>query len=246
MDSSRETTPSDPAAPGAEPAPSDLRAALADSGSVGLALFPLGVALGVLVVHSQLAWWWAPVFAGVVYAGSLEFLLIGLVVAATPLAQVALTAFLVNFRHVFYALSFPLHRVRGRWAKGYATFALTDEAYALTTGASAREWRGRRILWLQVLCQGYWVAGAVVGAGAAALLPVQLDGLDFALTALFVVLAVDGYRAERDIPVVIVALLCALVARVLLPGQMLPVALGLFTVALLIGRPFARKELTRA
>jgi 4-azaleucine resistance transporter AzlC len=229
------------ASPHPAPPRSDLRSALVDTSSVGLALFPLGLALGILVVHSQLAWWWAPVFAGLVYAGSLEFLLIGLVTAATPLAQVALTAFLVNFRHVFYALSFPLHRVRGRWAKGYATFALTDEAYALTTGPSARSWSGRRILWLQVLCQGYWVAGASAGAAGAALIPVQLDGLDFALTALFVVLAVDGYRANRDIPVPVIALVCALIARFLLPGQMLPVALGLFLAALLIRRVRAGK-----
>ncbi|WP_280435737.1 AzlC family ABC transporter permease [Nocardia carnea] len=237
---------STPTAASGSPAPvaqrSDLRAALVDTSSVGLALFPLGLALGVLVVHSQLAWWWAPVFAGVVYAGSLEFLLIGLVTAATPLAQVALAAFLVNFRHVFYALSFPLHRIRGRWGKGYATFALTDEAYALTTGPAAQRWTGRRILWLQVLCQAYWVAGATVGAAGAALVPVQLEGLDFALTALFVVLAVDGFRADRDIPVPVLALLCALIARVLLPGQMLPVALGLFLAALLLRRAFTEKE----
>ncbi|WP_324188741.1 AzlC family ABC transporter permease [Nocardia flavorosea] len=221
---------------------SDLRAALADTSSVGLALFPLGLAFGVLVVHSQLAWWWAPVFTGLIYAGSLEFLLIGLVTAATPLAQVALTAFLVNFRHIFYALSFPLHRIRGKRRKGYATFALTDEAYALTTGPAAQEWSGRRILWLQVLCQGYWVGGATVGAVGAALVPVQLQGLDFALTALFVVLAVDGFRAERDIPVPVLALLCALIARVLLPGQMLLVALGLFLAALLLRRVLTEKE----
>ncbi|WP_280418840.1 AzlC family ABC transporter permease [Nocardia carnea] len=235
-----------PTAISGTPAPvtprSDLRSALVDTSSVGLALFPLGLALGVLVVHSHLAWWWAPVFAGIVYAGSLEFLLIGLVTAATPLAQVALAAFLVNFRHVFYALSFPLHRIRGRWGKGYATFALTDEAYALTTGPAAQQWSGRRILWLQVLCQGYWVAGATVGAAGAALIPVQLEGLDFALTALFVVLAVDGYRADRDVPVPVLALLCALTARVLLPGQMLPVALGLFLAALLVRRAFTAKE----
>ena len=53
------------------------------------------------------------VFSSLIFAGSLEFLLIGLTVAAVPLAQIALTAFLVNSRHVFYALSFPLHRVPG-------------------------------------------------------------------------------------------------------------------------------------
>ncbi|MEU5210001.1 AzlC family ABC transporter permease [Streptomyces sp. NPDC020742] len=213
---------------------------------MGLALFPLGVALGVLVVHAGLAWWWATVFTAVVYAGSLEFLLVGLVAAATPLAQVALTAFLVNFRHVFYALSFPLHRIASRSGRAYGTFALTDEAYALTTGEGARSWSGRRIVWLQVLCQAYWVAGATVGALCGAVVPAGLRGLDFALTALFVVLAVDAYRARRDLPTPVLALVCALVARFLVPGQMLLAALGLFTAGLLARHALAKRRSTDA
>jgi predicted branched-subunit amino acid permease len=104
----------------AEPRPrsgaraSEARAALRVSGSVGLAIFPIGIAFGMLVVHSGLAWWWASVFSSTIFAGSFEFLLIGLTATAAPLAQIALTAFLVNSRHVFYALSFPLHRITGR------------------------------------------------------------------------------------------------------------------------------------
>ncbi|MBP0449907.1 AzlC family ABC transporter permease [Kitasatospora sp. RG8] len=211
----------------------DLFAAVRDSSSVGLGLFPLGIAFGVLVVHAGLDWWWATAFSALVYAGSLEFLLVGLVVAVTPLAQIALTAFLVNFRHVFYALSFPLHRVNGRLGKAYSTFGMTDEAYALTTGAGARSWSGRRIIWLQVLCQAYWVVGATAGALFGALVPARLVGLDFALTALFVVLTVDAYRARRDIPTPVLALVCALAARFTLPDQMLLAATGLFTTGLL-------------
>ncbi|MFJ9854796.1 AzlC family ABC transporter permease [Streptomyces sp. NPDC101150] len=211
-----------------------------------LALFPLGIALGVLVVHAGLAWWWATAFTAVVYAGSLEFLLVGLVVAATPLAQVALTAFLVNFRHVFYALSFPLHQVKGRFGRAYSTFALTDEAYALTTGQAARSWSGRRIVWLQVLCQLYWVAGATAGALFGAVVPARLAGLDFALTALFVVLAVDAYRARRDLPTPVLALVCALVARFVVPGQMLLAALGLFTAGLLARHALSKRGHARA
>ncbi|MFG2222264.1 AzlC family ABC transporter permease [Streptomyces sp. NPDC048644] len=235
-----------PASPPPVRPASDFRAALKDSSSVGLALFPLGIALGVLVVHAGLAWWWAPVFTAFVYAGSLEFLLVGLVAAATPLAQVALTAFLVNFRHVFYALSFPLHRVKSGWGKGYSTFALTDEAYALTTGEAARSWNGRRIVWLQALCQVYWVAGGTAGALFGALVPARLEGLDFALTALFAVLAVDAYRARRDIPTPVLALVCALAARFAVPGQMLLGALGLFTACLLIRHALTKKEPVRA
>ena len=79
---------------------------------IGLAFVPLGMALGLLIVHAGLAWWWAPVFAAVIYAGSLEFLMVGLAATAAPVAAVALTTFIVNSRHVFYALSFPLDRVR--------------------------------------------------------------------------------------------------------------------------------------
>ncbi|WP_198653678.1 AzlC family ABC transporter permease [Actinocorallia populi] len=206
--------------------------AVADTASVGLSLFPLGISFGMLVAHTGLDWWWATVFTAVVYAGSLEFLLLGLVAAVTPLGQIAATALLVNLRHVFYALSFPLARV---WPLGrvYATFALTDEAYALTAGGEARSWSGSRILWMQVLLQAYWVAGATFGALASSLIPFTLHGLDFALTALFVVLTIDAWRARRDLPSPLLAAASFAVAALLIPGQALPVAMALFTAGLL-------------
>jgi 4-azaleucine resistance transporter AzlC len=214
-----------------------LRRAVRDSGAVGLACVPMGLAFGVLVSHSGLAWWWATVFATVIFAGSLEFLLLGLVTALAPLAQIGLAAFLVNVRHVFYALSFPLHRVDGRLAKAYSTFALTDEAYALTVRPEAAEWDKVRILWLQAFIQLYWVSSVTLGALAGTLVPDGLVGLDFAVTALFLVLGIDAFRAHgarRDIPTPLVAVACALVARVTAGERMLVVAMSLFTVYLLI------------
>jgi 4-azaleucine resistance transporter AzlC len=209
-------------------------------------VFPLGVAFGVLVVHSGLAWWWATVFSGLIFAGSLEFLLVGLVIAVAPLAQIAVTAFLVNFRHVFYALSFPLHRVQGRARKAYSTFAMTDESYALTTGDAAKSWSSARILWLQAFIHSYWVSGATTGAVLAAVIPARVVGLDFALTALFTILAIDAFRARRDIPTPVLALVCALIARSTFPDQMLPVAFGLFTAGLLTRYALTRKRTARA
>lgn len=136
--------------------------ALRDSGAVGLGAFPMGIAFGVLVVHSGLRWWWASVFSSLIYAGSLEFLFLGLVLATVPLAQVALTAFLVNFRHVFYALSFPLHQIKGRAARAYSTFALSDEVYAVTANEAAQSYSSRRILLLQGFIHLYWAGGATM------------------------------------------------------------------------------------
>ncbi|MEY9905002.1 4-azaleucine resistance transporter AzlC [Catenulispora sp. MAP12-49] len=211
--------------------------ALRDSASVGIGLLPLGVAFGVVVTHAGLPWWCAVLFTSVIYAGSLEFLLVPLAVAMVPLASIAMTAFLVNVRHVFYSLSFPLHRVDGRLAKAYSTFAMTDEAYALTTAEKARDWPGRRVVWLQVLLQLYWVLGATVGALLSTLIPSSITGLDFAMTALFTVLALDALRDQRgDLPTPVLAVFSALMARWLFPGQFLLAAFVVFTAGLSVRR----------
>jgi 4-azaleucine resistance transporter AzlC len=220
----------------------DLTRALRDTGSVGLGAFPMGVAFGVLVVHSGFDWWWASVFSGFIYAGSLEFLFLGQVLAAAPLASIALTAFLVNFRHVFYALSFPLHRVRGALGRTYSTFALSDEAYAVTVSEAAQSYPTRRILWLQVFIHLYWAGGSTTGALLSTVIPAEITGLDFAVTALFTVLAIDAFRARRTIPVPLLALACALFGRFVFPGQMLLAAFALFTAGLMVRYAWTRTE----
>ena len=110
---------------------------------------------------------------------------------------------------MFYALSFPLQRVRGRAGKAYSMYALTDEAYALTAARPGVQMSSARILWLQGFCQGYWVAGSVAGALLGSWLAMDLVGLAFTLTALFVVLAMDAVRVERDLPTPVLAFICA-------------------------------------
>lgn len=197
-----------------------------------VAVVPLGLALGVLVVQSGLAWWWAPVLGAVVFAGSMEFLLVGLLAAAAPLAQIAVSTLLVNFRHVFYAITFPMHRVRGRGWKAYSTFALTDEAYALTATPEAAEWSRTRIISIQAFFHLAWVLCVAAGAGLGSLIPPQVVGLDFAVTALFVVLGIEAYKVRRSVPISVLALGCAIVAALISRDNMLLIAMGMFCAAL--------------
>jgi 4-azaleucine resistance transporter AzlC len=200
---------------------------------VGFAVAAMGLAFGVLVAQSGLPWWWATIFASVIFAGSLEFLLLGLVTAVAPLGQVAAAAFLVNFRHVFYAMSFPLHRVPGVAAKAYSTFALTDEAYALTARPEAQHWSRARILGLQAFVHAFWAGSVTLGALGGTLIPPEVKGLDFAVTALFLVLGIDAFRAGRDVPAIVVAIACALVGHAVFGEQMLVAAMAMFTLFLL-------------
>lgn len=209
---------------------------------VAAAFVPLGLAFGVLVTHSGLDWWWATAFAAVIYAGSLEFLLLGMVLAVTPLASVAVTAFLVNFRHVFYALSFPLNRVPNLPAKAYSTFALSDEAFAVGVSPAAREWGQREIIAMQVCLHVFWAGSVTLGAVLGTLIPPWIVGLEFAMTALFLILGVEAFRVRRSVPTALVAVGCVIVARLVAPGQFLLVALGLFVVLLIIQYGWGRRR----
>ncbi|NJP67939.1 AzlC family ABC transporter permease [Streptomyces spiramenti] len=234
-------------APSAERETRTSAVALRDSFSVGVALVPLGLAFGMVLTQAGLDWWWATVFTALIYAGSFEFLLIGLVTALTPLGTVALTAMLVNLRHVFYALSFPLDRVRGVRAKLYSTFAMTDEAYALTATSASRSWSGPRIVWMQLYLHLYWIIGGTAGALLGALIGDSVAGLDFALPALFTVMAIDAARERpEDVSGPLLAFAAAVVAAVVAPGQMLPTAFALLTVALLVSLVASRLRSRRA
>ena len=202
---------------------------------IGLAFVPLGMALGLLIVHAGLAWWWAPVFAAVIYAGSLEFLMVGLAATAAPVAAVALTTFIVNSRHVFYALSFPLDRVDG--VRGQAVQHLRAVRRGLRGGGVRRGAivASRQILLMQCAFHLIWTASSALGGLVGEALPIErLRGLDFALTALFIVLAIDAYRQRPDRLTALSAAGCAVAAWMLAPGQLLVCAFAAFTGVLLV------------
>lgn len=223
----------------------EIRAGMSDSWAVGFGLVPLGLAFGVLLTQTGFDWWWAPIFSIVIYAGSMEFLALGLIAAVTPLASVAAATLLVNFRHVFYGLSFPLHAIRSKVGRMYGIYALTDESYAIVAPKSRDGLTGTRVLTVQILCQAAWVVSGAIGALVGSVLPDGLTGLEFALTALFTVLAIDAFRANGDIPAPALALVCGLVALLVAKDQMLVIGLGLFVVGLLV-RFVYRNRVARA
>jgi 4-azaleucine resistance transporter AzlC len=225
----------------------DLRAAARDTWVVWASLFALGAGFGVVVTGHGLPWWLAPVISTTVLAGSVEFVLAGMLAATAPVAAVALTTFLVNSRHLFYGLSFPLHRVRGRLRRAYSVFALTDEAYVLLTGTDAGSLSSGRILWTQVGLHASWATGALVGGVVGHGLLRDVRGLGFVLTALFVVLTLDALRERPDLPTLVLAAASAVLARVLAPGSMLLVAMTVLTAGLVVRHHLPRRrEPTRA
>ncbi|WP_312810244.1 AzlC family ABC transporter permease [Corynebacterium variabile] len=217
---------------------SEVTAGVRASWTVALGLLPLGLAFGLLVSQSGFAWWWTPVFSFVIYAGSMEFLAISLVTGGVAPLSAVVTGFLVNFRHIFYGLSYPVKAVTSPVAKAYGVYALTDETYAILSahrGSSWTAWTQPKIMAVQVFCQASWVVPGIVGALVGAALPVDIEGLDFALTALFVVLAIEAMSARRDVLLPVVAVVTGVVGLLISRDQMLLIGLTLYFV-FLVGR----------
>lgn len=210
---------------------SEVAAGLRLSLAAGLGMFPLGIAFGMLVIQSGLPWWMAPGLSLAAYAGSLELLLVALAAASAPLATIALTTLLVNFRHVFYAFSFPLSVVHNPLGRAYSVYALTDESYAVTA-AHPGTWSQARLLSVQIAFQCYWVGGGLTGVLVASRLPGPVRGLEFALCALFVTLTLDACRTREQVPSLLLALLCFSLAVVVAPDRSLFAGLVLFVVTL--------------
>lgn len=161
----------------------------------------LGLAFGLLLQQAGYGWPWAVLTSVIVYAGSMQFVLVGLLGGGfASLLSVALTTLSVNSRHLFYGLSFlETFRKMGR-AKPYIIFSLTDETYSLLCSLQPpKELDADRVrLYIALLDHAYWVAGSAAGAILGSVLPFDLTGIDFAMTALFVVIFVDQWRGAKS------------------------------------------------
>ena len=135
-----------------------------------------------------------------IYAGSMQYVAIGLMTGGASLVTTALTTLMVNIRHLFYGISMLEKYQRTGKAKPYLIFSLTDETYSLVCGELtniAPENRSRYCLLVSLLNHLYWVAGTAAGAAASALFRFNSQGIDFALTALFLTVFTDQWLTAR-------------------------------------------------
>ena len=230
--------------PGAErtSTQNDFRLAVADSSVVMLGIAVLGLGLGIILNAHGLPIWTAPLLSAVVFAGSVEFLMVGMLSGGASVASIALTVFLVNARHLVYGLSYPLHSVKGFWAKALAIHTLCDEAFALNSGPDRNERSGARILWVNTLIYVSWILSVVLGYVLGASFLNDLKGVDFVMVAIFTVLAMDGYRANPDRVTALFVAISAAIALIFAPSSFLVVALGSYVVLLLARFPVAKRR----
>jgi 4-azaleucine resistance transporter AzlC len=219
-------------------------AAVRYSFPVFLGYMAIGVAFGLLLVDAGYPWWLAPVMGVLMYTGAGQYLGVGLFAAGAGLAEAALLQFILNARHIAYGITLGKRINAAGPFKYYLIYALSDETFALLSslpgdGGPGAGKRPAFMFLVALLDQGYWVFGSFIGAAAGALIPINMDGIGFALTALFIVLMIEQiFRLKRPAPFVISAASAALGAF-LLPSRfslLAALVLSLVLVQLFSGR----------
>ena len=168
----------------------EIKKAFMDTVPVMTGYLVLGIGFGIILNTKGFGVLWALAMSTVIYAGSMQFGAIDLMTGGASLAVTALTTLMVNARHLFYGISM-VYRYKGAGKKKpYMIYALTDETYSLVCG---EERRHRYYFTVSLLDQIYWVTGSVCGSLLGSIIPFNTEGIDFALTALFLTVFVEQW-----------------------------------------------------
>lgn len=177
-----------------------VRTAFVDTLPVMAGYVFLGFGFGILLYQSGYGPIWALAMSLFIYAGSMQYLAVGLLTGGAGLLTAALTTVVVNARHLFYGISMvDAYKGAGR-KKPYMIFALTDETYSLVSQNQVPEGLSRHgyCFLVSLFDHIYWVVGTLLGSLTGTLLPINYEGIEFALTALFVTIFVEQWLSVKD------------------------------------------------
>lgn len=174
----------------------------------------IGIAFGVMFAEKGYSFLWAMFMSLLVYAGSGQYLAVNFFVPGVSFVQVVFLTLMVNIRHIFYGISL-LEKFNSmglkRW---YMIFGLTDETYSLlcTTKTPEGIEEDKFLFAISIMNQSYWIIGSAIGGIAGTLIPFNSEGIDFAMTALFVVIFVEQWFDKKNrIPEIVgvaIAVIC--------------------------------------
>ncbi|MEG0779106.1 MAG: AzlC family ABC transporter permease [Oscillospiraceae bacterium] len=199
----------------------------------------LGIAYGVLMQTKGYGVVWSTLMSAIAFCGSMQFVAITLLTTAFDPVAAFLLSLMVNARYVFQGLSM-LERYRGLGrVRPLLIFTLCDETFSLSSSVDIPAGVERKPFYctLSFCNYFYWVIGTALGGLVGNLITFNTAGLDFALTALMVVLLLEQWKKRENHPAAVIGLACTALSLVLFGAENLVLpAMGLVLVTLLIGR----------
>lgn len=175
----------------------------------------VSMAYGMMMENAGYHWYYSLLASMTIYTGAFQFVLITFLSSGASIITIMITAFLMNSRQAFYSLSFlDVFRDMGK-RKLYMIHTMTDETYAVNCSIGNTESKKDIMFFVALFSRCYWMAGAVLGGVIGQLLPFDLEGIDFCMTALFVIIFMDQWEKNNNhFPAVtglIIAIICLLI-----------------------------------
>lgn len=177
----------------------------------------IGMVFGILLRSKGYNFWWAILMSSCIYAGSMQFIAINLLTSGFNIVAVVAMTFMINARHLFYGLSM-LNKFKDMGKKKlYMIFSLTDETFSVITSAEPPQDVNKNwfYFFIALLDHFYWIIGSAIGAIIGSVWSFNAKGIDFVMTALFVVIFVEQWKSNKNnIPAFIgicASLLCLII-----------------------------------
>ena len=222
-----------------------LKFAFKRSIPIMVGFFPVGLAYGIMMANAGYNFVWSGLTSLFVFAGSLQMLMISFFQSDMSLLTVTVTALLLNSRHIFYGLSFiEKFNSYGKW-KWFLIYGLPDESYSLL--CSYRPVEGVEEKWVHIFSTAfiwlYWIVFSMLGGILGSFLPFNTAGIDFALTALFIVILIEQMKGASSVLPAVIAIAASVLMLLFLGADsfLLP-ALVLTVIILIVLRPVLEKK----
>ena len=222
-----------------------LRAAFPHTIPVFTGYVVLGISYGVLITAKGFPFWMPMLTSLSIFAGSMEFVLVNLLLSGFDLLQAFLMTLMINARHLFYGISM-LDRYRGLGLKKlYLIFGLTDETFSIVCAMEPPEGvdRGLFSLFVTLLDHSYWVLGCTLGGLFGSMLSFDTRGLEFVMTAMFAVIFLENWQKEKQHLPAIVGVVLPIVCLLIFGADsfMIPAMLAILAGLTLLRKPLGQE-----
>ena len=173
-----------------------LKEAFKESIPVMMGYLVLGFAFGALLVSKDYPIYYALIMSFFIYAGSMQFVTISLLTAKSSLLNAFIMTLVVNARHIVYGLSMLNRFEKMKVLKPYMIFSLTDETFSLLI---KDDQQNKYVsFFISLFDQCYWIIGSLIGATISNIITFDSRGLEFSMTALFIVIVIDQIKNSQN------------------------------------------------
>ena len=206
----------------------------------------IGIAFGILMSDAGYSILLTTASSLFIFAGSMQLVMVPMMTSGAPLSSLALMAFFINARHIFYGIGFIEKFRRMGWRYPYMILTLTDETYSVLCSVQyeANLDEDKAAFLIAMLDHIYWVFGSFIGACAGRFLQFDMRGIEFSATAFFLVVVVNQWQQYRSKLPFLTATVCALGFYLLLGKEyfLIPTMITCLAALILLRKPIETRE----